>query len=88
MTAADEARRLDTPLAGHVPLAITAAEASDAGMRSIEHSYRHRMACATAEDEIRRLLRNLITIRQSGDDQRHVAMDDSAFVLVLNAYSP
>ncbi len=68
LAAAEEAKRLDIPLAGHVPLAITAAEASDAGMRSIEHSYRHRMACATAEDEIRRLLRELIAIGTSGDD--------------------
>ncbi len=88
LAAADEARRLDMPLAGHVPLAITAGEASDAGMRSIEHSYRHRMACATAEDEIRRLLRDLITIGPTRDDRRYAATEDSAFVLGLNTYSP
>jgi len=33
----DEARRLKLPVEGHVPLAITAAEASGAGQRSIEH---------------------------------------------------
>jgi imidazolonepropionase-like amidohydrolase len=33
----DEARRLKLPVEGHVPLAITAAEASEAGQRSIEH---------------------------------------------------
>ncbi len=85
---ADEAKRLGIPLTGHVPLAITAAEASDAGMRSIEHSYRHRMACATAEDEIRRLLRDLIAIGVAGEDQRYAATEDSAFVLGLNSYSP
>jgi Amidohydrolase family len=84
----DEARRLRIPLVGHVPLAITAAEASDAGMRSVEHSYRHRMSCATAEDEIRRLLRDLITIGPTNDDQRYAATEDSAFVLGLNTYSP
>ncbi|MBC7841145.1 MAG: amidohydrolase family protein [Gemmatimonadaceae bacterium] len=88
LAAADEARRLDIPLVGHVPLTITAAEASDAGMRSIEHSYRHRMSCATAENEIRRMLRDLITIRALGDDQRYVATEDSAFVLGLDTYSP
>jgi imidazolonepropionase-like amidohydrolase len=88
LAAAAEARRLDIPLVGHVPLAVTAAEASDAGMRSIEHSYRHRMACATAEDVIRRQLRDLITLRTLGEDQRHAATEDSAFVLGVNTYSP
>lgn len=88
LAAADEAKRLGIPLAGHVPLAITAAEASDAGMRSIEHAYRHRMSCATAEDDIRRLLRDLITIGPLFDDQRYVATEDSAFVMGLNTYSP
>lgn len=85
--AATEARRLDIPLAGHVPLAITAAEASDAGMRSIEHAYRHRMACATKEDEVRRLLSNLVPLREAFDDQGYAAAEDSAFVLGLNSYS-
>jgi len=88
LAAAEEARRLGIPLAGHVPLEITAAVASDAGMRSIEHAYRHRMSCATAEDQIRRLLRDLITIGPSADDQRYAATEDSAFVLGVNSYSP
>ncbi len=88
MAAADETRRLGMPLVGHVPLAITAAEASDAGMRSIEHSYRHRMSCATAEDEIRRLLQMLVPAEPPLDDQRFAAIEDSAFVLGLETYSP
>jgi imidazolonepropionase-like amidohydrolase len=88
LAAADEAKRLDIPLVGHVPLAVTAAEASDAGVRSIEHSYRHRMSCATAEDEIRRMLRDLIPGALELDDRRYSAIEDSAFVLGLNTYSP
>jgi hypothetical protein len=34
----DEARRQGMPVAGHIPMSITAAEASDAGQKSIEHS--------------------------------------------------
>ena len=34
---ADEADRLGIPFAGHVPLAVRASEASDAGQRSVEH---------------------------------------------------
>jgi imidazolonepropionase-like amidohydrolase len=86
LAAATEARRLDIPLVGHVPLAITAAEASDAGMRSIEHAYRHRMACATGETEIRRMLQSLPTLQQAGNDQGYAATEDSAFVLGLNSY--
>ncbi len=85
--AAAETRRLRIPLAGHVPLAITAAEASDAGMRSIEHAYRHRMSCATEEDNIRRLLRNLLPLYAAFNDQGAAATEDSAFVLGLNSYS-
>jgi imidazolonepropionase-like amidohydrolase len=34
---ADEARKQGLPFAGHVPFTVTAAEASDAGQKSIEH---------------------------------------------------
>lgn len=34
---ADEARKQGLPLAGHLPPGVTAAEASDAGLKSIEH---------------------------------------------------
>lgn len=51
--AAAETKSLGIPLVGHVPLSVTTAEASDAGMRSIEHAYRHRMACAEAEPDVR-----------------------------------
>lgn len=88
LAAAEESRRLGIPLTGHVPLAITAAAASDAGMRSIEHAYRHRMSCATAEDEIRRLLQALVPGTHTLDDRGYSAIEDSAFVLGLNSYSP
>jgi imidazolonepropionase-like amidohydrolase len=34
---ADETKKLKIPLTGHIPMAITASEASDAGQKSIEH---------------------------------------------------
>lgn len=84
--AAAETKRLGIPLDGHVPLTLTAAEASDAGMRSIEHSYRHRMACSTAETELRELLLKQITLDR--DDPRiYWANEDKAFLLGLNTYS-
>lgn len=85
--AAAETKSRGIPLVGHVPLSVTTAEASDAGMRSIEHAYRHRMACAEGEPEIRRLLQALPKLQAAFDDQGYAAAEDSAFVLGLNSYS-
>lgn len=84
--AAAETKRSGIPLDGHVPLSLTAVEASDAGMRSIEHSYRHRMACATAENEIREIL--LKQFNLGNDDPRAYWLnEDKAFLLGVNTYS-
>ena len=55
---AEAANERDLVFAGHVPIVVTAAEASDAGQRSIEH-YTDSMLpyCSTDEDEI------LVTLR-------------------------
>jgi hypothetical protein len=50
---ADEARRQGLPFAGHVPYAVSAAEASDAGQHSIEHLHGILEACSTREEEVR-----------------------------------
>jgi imidazolonepropionase-like amidohydrolase len=50
---ADEARRAGIPFAGHVPQAISALEASNAGQRSIEHLDGVLMAAAVDERELR-----------------------------------
>ncbi len=53
---ADEAKRQNLPFVGHVPPVVTASEASDAGMRSIEHVVYSNleMDCAAREDELRK----------------------------------
>jgi hypothetical protein len=50
---AEAANERDLPFAGHVPIAVTAGEASDVGQRTIEH-YTDSMLpyCSTAEDEM------------------------------------
>ena len=53
----DEAAKQQIPVAGHVPLAISALDASNAGQRSIEHLTRVLWACSSREDEIRRSIR-------------------------------
>jgi hypothetical protein len=50
---AEAANERDFPFAGHVPIAMTAGEASDAGQRTIEHFSDSLLPyCSTAEDEI------------------------------------
>jgi len=50
---ADEARKQRIPFAGHVPSSVSAAEASDAGMKSIEHLSGVLEASSMNEAEVR-----------------------------------
>lgn len=49
---AEESRKLGIPFAGHVTIAITAAEASQAGQRSIEHLTGVALGCSALESQI------------------------------------
>ena len=60
---ADEARRLGIPFAGHVPVSVTAAEASDAGQKSIEHLTGVELGCSAQEE-------SLFAEIQAGKDRR------------------
>jgi imidazolonepropionase-like amidohydrolase len=50
---AEEARRLGVPLVGHLPFAISVAEAADAGQQSIEHLSGVSLSCSVQERVIR-----------------------------------
>jgi imidazolonepropionase-like amidohydrolase len=50
----DEAKKQQLDVVGHVPLSVTAAEASDAGQKSMEHSYGLLESCSTHESELRK----------------------------------
>jgi imidazolonepropionase-like amidohydrolase len=50
--AADEAKKLGIPFVGHVPDAVRAAEASNAGQKSIEHFTGIFEGCSTMEDQL------------------------------------
>ena len=54
--AVTEAKALGIPFAGHVPYAVSPAEAADAGQKSIEHLTGVPIACSSEEAEIRRSL--------------------------------
>lgn len=47
------ARRIGLPVSGHVPLTVDAGEASDLGMRSLEHLRNLDLACSSVADSIR-----------------------------------
>src|SRR4030095_3107627 len=49
---ADEARTQHIPFAGHVPVRVSAFEASDAGQKSIEHLDGLLLACSSKEQEL------------------------------------
>ena len=57
----DEAARLGLTIAGHVPVAVTAGEASDAGQKSIEHLYGLLPSVSRAEAEVRKRFAELST---------------------------
>jgi cytosine/adenosine deaminase-related metal-dependent hydrolase len=56
----DEARKQGIPVAGHVPYSVSAAEVSDAGQRSIEHTYGVLIPCSSKEDELGKKLMKLV----------------------------
>lgn len=60
---AAEARRTSLPFAGHVPVGVSAAEASDSGQRSIEHLGGVTLACSAHGDEVQRAVLRLVTER-------------------------
>jgi hypothetical protein len=49
---AEEANKLNIPFADHVPESVTAAEASDAGQKSMEHLYQIALACSRIEAKL------------------------------------
>jgi hypothetical protein len=49
---AAEARRVGIAFGGHLPLGVTAAEASDAGMKSLEHMHGLQEGCSSIEREL------------------------------------
>ncbi len=50
---ASEANKLKIPVAGHVPFSVSALEASDAGLKSMEHLFGVYLSCSSREDELR-----------------------------------
>ncbi len=67
---ADEAKKLRIPFAGHVPISVTAFEASDAGQKSIEHLEGILRACSAVEPELRKTLEDALRDTKDTDQMR------------------
>jgi imidazolonepropionase-like amidohydrolase len=73
---ADEAKRQHMVFAGHVPEFVSAAEASDAGQKSIEHLMGILVACSAAEAELRKI--NEAKLRAEGIRQDTAMLEQAA----------
>jgi hypothetical protein len=67
---ADEAKKRGVTFAGHVPVSVTASEASDAGQKSIEHFEGILLACSTEEPELSRIIEEAIRDAKDTDQMR------------------
>jgi imidazolonepropionase-like amidohydrolase len=64
---AERSRELGVPFVGHVPMLIRAADASDAGQRSIEHLTGVLTGCSTDEEAILAEWRRIMGLVSDGD---------------------
>jgi imidazolonepropionase-like amidohydrolase len=66
LAVADEAKKQNIPFVGHLPFQVSAAEASNAGMRSIEHLLysAFSLSFSSREDDLRQ---RLVAAEQKGD---------------------
>ncbi len=74
---AGEANKLKIPFAGHVPFSVPALEASDAGMKSMEHLHGVVLSCSALEDELRfEMLKPGVNL--SSSERIRLEMDEAA----------
>jgi imidazolonepropionase-like amidohydrolase len=81
---ADEATKQGLMFAGHVPESVTAAEASDAGQKSMEHLLGILPACSTQETELRKELAAALAQPDRTDVRAAIRRADSK---ALDSYS-
>jgi hypothetical protein len=74
---AGEASKVKIPFAGHVPFSVPVLEASDAGMKSMEHLHGIILSCSAREDELRsEMLKGGANL--PGDDRLRLEMHEAA----------
>lgn len=85
---ASEAKRLGLPFVGHLPVSVTALEATQAGQRSIEHfgsaGFRNVLiACSSAEAELTSEVRNALASALTGGPSPDETLYRSEFLTRL-----
>jgi imidazolonepropionase-like amidohydrolase len=74
---ADEAKKQNIPVSGHVPFLVSMLEASDAGQKSMEHILGIYLSCSSREDELRsEMLKSGVNL--SGSDRIRLELDEAA----------
>jgi imidazolonepropionase-like amidohydrolase len=81
---ADEANKCGIPFEGHVPESVTAAEASNAGQKSIEHLTRVADACSKEEKTIDSEMQRQEALFRAPDATRSQKMDSGKNIIRLN----
>ena len=81
---ADEANKRGIPFEGHVPELVTAAEASDAGQKSIEHLTRVADACSKEEKSIDSEMQRQESLFRAPDATMAQKMDSGKSMIRLN----
>jgi imidazolonepropionase-like amidohydrolase len=81
---ADEAKKEGIPFVGHVPEYVSAADASDAGQKSMEHLFGVLITCSTRETELRQKVLDAV----AAHDRRAFAVARrQAFLEAVDSYS-
>jgi imidazolonepropionase-like amidohydrolase len=87
---ADEAKKRGITFAGHVPIFLSAAEASDAGQKSIEHLEGIFLDCSTMGTELRKTIEESVRDAKDPDQMRTSLLRalNQTGVKALDTYSP
>ena len=74
---AEEAKKQNIPVSGHVPFSVSALEASDAGQKSMEHIFGIYLSCSSREEELRsEMLKGGVNLSPS--DRIRLELDEAA----------
>jgi hypothetical protein len=88
---ADEAKREGIPFVGHVPMTVSAKEASDAGQKSIEHLTGVLQACSRQEETVMKVAQEDFAARLANPNQSSFSGFHQRLELresVLESYDP
>jgi imidazolonepropionase-like amidohydrolase len=74
---AEEAKKQNIPVSGHVPFSVSVLEASDAGQKSLEHIFGIYLSCSSREEELRsEMLKAGVNL--SGSERIRLELDEAA----------